>query len=444
MAERDASLEQCLEDVDFFIARFEETRKNDQTGRFDGPLLRLKDLRVRLEALPVGEVSPEDRAARFQRVAIEELHTLRAEVAGIKKATGGLKPTIKTLEGLQKQVISLAGSAVEAAARLKKSGASAPSAADEGGDEVDERALGAVATVVNRIDRKLNKLKKTVASIAKSAGGAEGEGGGSLDLGPVQEAIAALGESLTARLDTEGESGGLAELSEQVGRVSTRLGMVEANFGIVKTRSDEIQGALRGLPERLAANTQALELLPERLEGIEGRLDRLREAQRAAAKASEGLLRASQLDEKLLDLAEVLGEKAPGGEGAAPGGGAPSPEVARSLGKIEDRLGSIDTLSTILMPLTQSLQSVTEARARDEAVSARVDWLADCMTAIAEKLEVRLPPEPGAAEDAGKVADDEDDADSAGDSGSDDDQDGGADGGADGDSDSDSDSSDKD
>ncbi len=66
MAERDASLEQCLEDVDFFIARFEETRKNDQTGRFDGPLLRLKDLRVRLEALPVGEVSPEDRAARFQ------------------------------------------------------------------------------------------------------------------------------------------------------------------------------------------------------------------------------------------------------------------------------------------------------------------------------------------------------------------------------------------
>jgi len=326
----------CLEDVNYFIKRFEQRAEGPKGDRFSVPLDRLRTLKRRLREMGKAHIRDQRESAGPIMLDPETISSHLGELTSaykqIAQKTKNVEGRLGKIEGMEKRLFSVASSSVEAAESIR------------------------------RLGKDLGNIKEA---------GASAGSGASVDIGPV---LAALEQGFaTMSTKVEGLSpevtlpAAIQDLPESLGKLVDGL---SKSVESVDRRTERIQERLTAMEKVSLAVGGGAPAIPA------AGTDEGDQAPGGAGTLAVGTAVSLDLSifsgpvDRLHDRLDKLDSK-----------------LDERLDGVYGRLGALDALSMVLHPLTSSLQEVTQAVAKSTDMGDKFDDLSLRLRVLSDAIE---------------------------------------------------------
>jgi hypothetical protein len=370
--------ESCLSDIDVFITGFEKQSAREGGERLNEPLERLRMIRANvlsLRNLSNSRSAPDIKGSEsssspsspdaalvdtLNRRLEGGMKALLGEVTQIAQGAGALRSSLKRLEGVERQLLSLGQSTMEVASSLRGMIKDAKGTIEKSGPGGASAAALEVPELASRfevLDNKINAIGRGVTAINSRFG----SGSTSINMSEeLERAIAGLDIKLQGILERADLAGIIEKLEPRMRNQEDGLKLILAEQKKSLKRLDLI--AAKEGPAHLSAEDVA--------NAARIALEVVLETQLSNLKVDLG----SQVERLALRLDEVSDQPTlppippPASQSLdAAAFGHQLQEQNRLLVAINDRQGAIESLSLILHPLTNSYQQLTGAMTENKA-----------------------------------------------------------------------------
>lgn len=377
--------ESSLKDLDVFIAGFEKKSSGPDGHHYKEPLARLKNIRESINFLKSGsyKIGPGLRdegplnSAAISKLVSKLISTnqknfkaIRSDLSSVAELTGKIKPTVKRMEGMSSQILSLGRVSMEAADKLKKLVKESQTGPTKEAPALDPKVIETfadkIAEGIQKLELKVNAIGRGISKVDKDISGLPQQID---DQGDNFEVNFAAIESKVSGLLERADMGGLLDKLEPrlrnsedglkvlLDRVRDMAAVVADNHKVLKEdKSEETVELLESILDRQSA----IESLSMVLTPLSQSYQDLSNSMKASP--------LSKLPEEFAEQFEELCERVDRNE--------------ELLEKILDRQSAIESLSMVLHPLSQSFKELSAKFEEESKVDEKIDALSRQVSAL--------------------------------------------------------------
>ncbi|MDF1664153.1 MAG: hypothetical protein P1V97_20460 [Planctomycetota bacterium] len=284
--------------------------------------------------------------------------------------TGKIKPTVKKMEGMSSQILSLGRVSMEAADKLKKLVKDSQSTPVAEAPKLDPKLIedfaDKIAEGIQKLELKVNAIGRGISKVDK-------------DISRLPQQIDDQGDNFEVNFAAiESKVSGLLERADMGGvldKLEPRLRNSEDGLKVLLNKIRDVTDAVTENHTLLKADKseetlEILESILDRQSAIETLSMVLTPLSQSYQDMSNSLKESSQssLPEEFSEQFEELCERVDRNE--------------ELLEKILDRQGAIESLSMVLHPLSQSFQTLSTKLEETASVDSKIDALSRQMTAL--------------------------------------------------------------
>lgn len=376
--------DKSIKDLDVFIAGFEKQAAGPNGDHYKEPLARLQDIRENIKFLksgtnklikgqqdgdsPISGAAVPKLLAKLINTNQKNFKAMRAELSSVAELTGKIKPTVKKMEGMSGQILSLGRVSMEAADKLKKlvKDSQSPTAAPALDPKLIEKFADKIAEGVQKLELKVNAIGRGITKVDK-------------DISKLPQQIDDQGDNFEVNFAAiESKVSGLLERADMGGVLDKLEPRLRNSEDGLKVLLDKLKGVSEGITEnqtllkadKTEETLEILESILDRQSAIETLSMVLTPLSQSYQDMSNSLKEQSStaLPEEFSEQFEELCERVDRNE--------------ELLEKILDRQGAIESLSMVLHPLSQSFQTLSVNLEEKSSVDEKIDALSRQMTAL--------------------------------------------------------------